>query len=184
MQDKRYPKSCYKMFKSLDETGRQNWASKVRVLLYTYGFGYVWISQDIEDIGLFITQFKVRLIDCMTQKWHSNIIESTRRDTYREFKPQLNIETYLCIDMPFYLRKAFARFRCSSHKLNIELGRHRGIARADRICLQCFNQLNRLVKKMSIMYFSFVLNLMAYVKSTYNVPGIDLVIVKTTSLIS
>ena len=37
------------------------------------------------------------------------------------------------------LRKAFARFRCSSHKFNIELGRHRGIARADRVCLYCFN---------------------------------------------
>lgn len=47
--------------------------------------------------------------------------------------------------MPFYLRKAFARFRCSSHKLNIEVGRHRGIARANRICLYCFNQLKKLV---------------------------------------
>ena len=55
MQDTRYPKSCYKMLKSLDETGRLNWASKVRVLLYTYGFGYVLISQDIGNIDLFIS---------------------------------------------------------------------------------------------------------------------------------
>ena len=46
---------------------RQNWASNVRVVLNTYGFGYVWLSQDIGDIGLFISQFKVRLIDCMSQ---------------------------------------------------------------------------------------------------------------------
>ena len=98
----------------------------------------------------------------MTQKWHSDKTESTRYDTYREFKSQLNIENYLCIDMPFYLRKAFARFRCSSHKLYIELGRHKGIARADRISLHCFNQLNRLVVEE---------------------VGIDMVIVKTTSLI-
>ena len=105
------------------------------------------------DIGLFISQFKVRLIDCMSQKWHSDITDSIRCDIYREFKSQLNIEKYLCIDMPFYLRKAFARFRCSSHKLNIEFGRHRGIARADRICLHCFNQLNRLVVEDEYLVF-------------------------------
>ena len=44
--------------------------------------------------------------------------------------------------MPFFLRKAFVRFRCSNHKLSIEIGRHRGIDRADRICIYCFNQLN------------------------------------------
>ena len=73
-----------------------------------------------------ISQCKVRLTDCMTQKLHSDITDSTQCDRHREFKSLLNIEKYVCIDMPFYLRKAFARFRCSSHKLDIEHGRHRG----------------------------------------------------------
>ena len=47
--------------------------------------------------------------------------------------------------MPFYLRKAFARFRCSSHKFAIETGRNRDIGRLDRICLYCFNHWDRLV---------------------------------------
>ena len=47
--------------------------------------------------------------------------------------------------MPFYLRKAFARFRCSSHKFAIETGRHRDIGRLDRICLYCLNHWDRLV---------------------------------------
>ena len=46
------------------------------------------------------------------------------------------------MDMPFYLRKAFARFRSSSHKLSIEIGRHHNINRADRLCLFCLNQFN------------------------------------------
>ena len=91
---------------------------------------------------MFISQFKLRLTDCMTQKWHSDINDSSRCDTYEEFKTHLNVEKYLCIDMPFFLRKAFASFHCSSHKLSIEIGRHRGIDRADRICIYCFNQLN------------------------------------------
>ena len=39
MQNNRYPKRCYKMLKALDEAGRQNWGSKVRNLLFTYGLG-------------------------------------------------------------------------------------------------------------------------------------------------
>ena len=42
------------MLKALDEAGRQNWASKVRNLLFTYGYGYIRIAQDVGDIGMFI----------------------------------------------------------------------------------------------------------------------------------
>ena len=141
MQNNRYPKNCYKMLKALDEAGRQNWFSKFCNLLFTYGL----IAQDVGDIGMFTSQFKQRLIYCMTQRWHADITESSRCDTYRKFKSLLNVEKYLCIYIPFSLRKAFARFRCSSHKFNIELGRHTGIDRADRVCLYCFNNHNILV---------------------------------------
>ena len=160
MQNNRYPKNCYKMLKALDEAGRQNWVSKVRNLLFTYGFVYIWIAQDVEDIGMFISQFKQRLTDCMTQRWHADISESSRCDTYKEFKSLLNVEKYLCIDIPFSLRKALARFRCSSHKCNIELGRHRGIDRADRVCLYCFNNHNFLVVEGEYYVFLNVKNLM------------------------
>ena len=52
------------------------------------------------------------------------------------------MERYLTLDMPFYLSKAFARFRSSSHKLAIEIGHHHGINRTDRICTFCFNRFN------------------------------------------
>ena len=112
------------MLKTLDEAARQNLVSKVRNLLFTYGFWYIWIVQDVGDIGMLISQFKHPLTDCMTQRWHADISESSRCDTYKEFKLLLNDGKYLCIDIPFSLRKAFARFRCSSHTFNIELGRH------------------------------------------------------------
>ena len=51
MQNNRYPKNCYKMLKALDEADRQNWVSKVRNLLFTYGFWYIWFAQDVGDIG-------------------------------------------------------------------------------------------------------------------------------------
>ena len=130
------------MLKSLDEAGRHTWASNVRRLLYMYGFGYAWIAQEIGNENAFVSQFKIRLTDCMKQNWHSEINESPRCDSYKEFKTLLNVERYLSMDMPFYLRKAFARFRSSSHKLSIENGRHHNNNRVDRICNFCLNQSN------------------------------------------
>ena len=45
---------------------------------------------------------------------------------------------YLSIAIPFTLRKGLACLRWSSYKLNIEIGRHYGIDKVDRICLYCF----------------------------------------------
>ena len=55
----------------------------------------------------------------------------------------LNPERYLCINIPFYVKKSLAKFRCSNHKFLIETGRHFGIKREQQICqftylnLQC-----------------------------------------------
>ena len=78
MSNHRYPKHCYKMLKSLDEARRNTWASKVRRLLYMYGFGYACIAQETCNENAFVRQFKIRLIDCMKQNWHSDISESSR----------------------------------------------------------------------------------------------------------
>ena len=69
MQNNCYPKMFYKMLKSLDEAGRHTWASNVKKnnLLFRYGYGFVWVSQDVGDINIFIKQFKQPLIDYMKQ---------------------------------------------------------------------------------------------------------------------
>jgi len=45
----------------------------------------------------------------------------------------LNPKRYLCINIPFYVRTSLAKFRCSNHQLLIEIGRHLGITREQRI---------------------------------------------------
>ena len=55
-------------------------------LLFRYGFGFVWVSQDVGEVNIFIKQFKQRLIDCMKQNWHSSIDDSPRCDIYKCFK--------------------------------------------------------------------------------------------------
>ena len=47
MEDNRYPKQCYMMLYRLDQAERKTWATHVRTLLYKFGFGYAWISQEV-----------------------------------------------------------------------------------------------------------------------------------------
>ena len=47
MPNSRYPKACYRMLLTLDQHGRNNWATSVKNLLYRYGFGDVWEEQGV-----------------------------------------------------------------------------------------------------------------------------------------
>ena len=51
MPSHRYPKQCYIILKSLDDAGKNCWATKIKSLLYKYGFGFIWISQDVGDVN-------------------------------------------------------------------------------------------------------------------------------------
>ena len=55
----RFPYKCYKMLRNLDETGHITWASKVRELLYKFGFGYVLVTENVGDVNLFMKSFKL-----------------------------------------------------------------------------------------------------------------------------
>ena len=57
MPPHRDPKQCYIMLRNQDDMGRTNWATAVKSLLYRYGFGLVWLSQDFGNMNLFIMQF-------------------------------------------------------------------------------------------------------------------------------
>ena len=61
----------------------------------------------------------------------------------------------LTLDMTLKFRHNLARFRCSSHKLGIEIGRHSGIDRENRICLYCFNKYRlRIIEDEYHVFFS------------------------------
>ena len=66
----RYPFQCYRMLKQLDDTGRKTWSSNIKQLLFSFGFGFVWLAQDVGDSAQFITIFKQRVTDIYTQKWN------------------------------------------------------------------------------------------------------------------
>ena len=52
-------------------------------------------------------------------------------------KSRFSWESYLDHSWKFNDRRSTARIRCSAHKLNCELGRHRNIPRHERTCDYC-----------------------------------------------
>ena len=89
------------MLRSLVSSGKTNWASNVRLLLYKHGFGYVWEADTIGDASRFINLFRQCLADSFTKQWHSEVEESPKVLHYKHFKLILEIEPYLNIDLPF-----------------------------------------------------------------------------------
>ena len=135
MPSQRYPKQCYIMLKALDDAGRECWASKIRKLLYQYGFSFIWISQDVGDVSTFVKMFKHRVENFCTLKWHTSVDNSNRCDHYKHFKSLLTVEKYLTINLQLKYRIAMSKFRMSNHKLSIEIGRHNDTLRENRICI-------------------------------------------------
>ena len=140
METHRYPKQCYIMLKRLDEVGKITWASHVKEMLYKYGFGYVWIAQDVGNSKQLLGLFTQRLKDCFLQDWFAKINESSKAEHYKCFKSLLDVEKYLYIDLSFRYRNALAKFRCSSHSLMIEKGRHMDLDRLYRNCPLCIQR--------------------------------------------
>ena len=127
---------------SINNAGKINCVSHIRILLFKFGFGYAFIAQDIGNPLLFLKEFKQRLIDCNKQNWLSDVQESSKLRTYSTFKTLLEPEKYLHCIILWKYRKALCKFRCSNHDLNIEIGRRFKIPIADRICIFCINVSN------------------------------------------
>ena len=69
--------------------------------------------------------------------WRSFINNSSKLSFYSSVKSRFSWESYLDHSWKFNDRRSTARIRCSAHKLNCELGRHRNIPRHERTCDYC-----------------------------------------------
>ena len=78
-------KACYNMQYSLCERGKINWASKVKDMLFKFGYGYVWEAQEVpESLEAldFVKDFKERLYDCEMQSWSSDVTSTSKLRNY------------------------------------------------------------------------------------------------------
>ena len=89
-----------------------NWSSKVRNLLQNAGFGDVWLFPDSVNFKSCIPVLR----DSGERVWQF-------------------VHHYTCLEN---LKQFLSgHLRLSSHKLNIEIGRHNNIDRQDRKCIIC-----------------------------------------------
>ena len=61
--------SCHKMQVSLDKTDRKVWVTDLKQVLFSNGFGHVWISQGVGNEELFLKAMVLRMIDIAKQIW-------------------------------------------------------------------------------------------------------------------
>ena len=85
------------------------------------------------DLNLIIK----RIHDQYIQTWFSELDQSPKLITNRLFKTSFCYKPYLSRINNHTLRTRLSRFRCSSHNLCIEEGRHPNIAHELRLCKYC-----------------------------------------------
>jgi len=140
MHDNFIPKQCYLMSKQLDYQNRTNWVTHVKNILYKFGFGFVWIAQEVGDPDMFLNKFSLRFKDCCFQDWSSLIDDCPKLESYKLYKTLLNTERYLSVVSNFKYRQAMSIIRCSNHPLQIEVGRRYNIPKHERYCTFCLSQ--------------------------------------------
>ncbi|XP_077994296.1 uncharacterized protein LOC144448021 [Glandiceps talaboti] len=137
MPESRLPFKAYQMLFKMDEQGKHSWVTQVKHLFYQYGFGESCLNQGVGNTVVFLSEFSTRVKDVKSQEWWSEVCANEKTSYYRNFKKELAPEMYISLISLCKYRRALARFRCSSHALEIETGRHRGTDREFRICKLC-----------------------------------------------
>ena len=103
-------KKAYSMLFFFQSVGQENWASRVKRMLYTNGFGYVWENQHVENENEFPTSFTRRLKDKFLQNWSENIENSSKLVVYKQFKLSFGYEYYIDIVNIRKFNKCFGNF--------------------------------------------------------------------------
>ena len=137
MPETRLVKKCYNLQMLDFKNGKVNWVSKVRHILFSFGFGFIWEQQHISNLNTFISEFCFRLKASYEQNWHAAISLSPKSNLYSLFKINFGIESYLNVISISKYRAALAQLRCCSHQLRIETGRYKKELRQHRVCTIC-----------------------------------------------
>ena len=90
----------------------------------------------------FSTMIKSKRINRFKENITNTLIKCTENKegklrTYAIFKTIFQKEKYLSVIQDVSIRKCFMSFRISSHKLEIERGRHKRLSVEKRVCIYC-----------------------------------------------
>ena len=114
------------------------WLKYVKHILCNCGFNYIWESQTFINELWLKHSIKQNLTDQYLQTWLSSVNDSPKALNYRIYKDNLVFENYLNI-LNDKDNLTLSKFRTTNHKLPVENGRWKNIARENRICPLCNN---------------------------------------------
>ena len=118
---------------------RHSWGSAIKDILSDAGMMYIWNNANTISSGQIRKVITANLQHRYAKQWSENIFNpDAKLRTYHGFKKTYSVENYLlCLN--FSKRTLFTRLRLSSHRLEIELGRHSKpkTNKEDRKCKDC-----------------------------------------------
>ena len=116
------------------------WISTVRIVLKLLGLERYFNQPSLlttEKLKEIVTK---KLKENFTREWSTSLasqVGSLR--FYKRFKIEFSREGYLDTVPCYKLRKLISKFRCSDHKLEIEVGRRKKVLADERTCNICMN---------------------------------------------
>lgn len=116
---------------------KQSWLTNVKNLLDKNGFSEVWALPHNVQLDRFLPMLKTRLIDNFIGEVRRGLESCSSMIFYKEISQYFEMSPYLLKIRNRKHRNALSRLRLSSHGLQIETGRHSGIARENRKCILC-----------------------------------------------
>ena len=116
-----------------DNSGRQNWVTKIKNILFRNGFGFVWEAQGIGDLQLFVKEFKDRLIDIHRQEWQAYLNDNSKE--YLEYQPSIVRANYTKFLDCRQMRRALCLLKTDNLPLNA-IARY-GESISNPICAAC-----------------------------------------------
>jgi hypothetical protein len=138
MGNNRLPKKAYMMIKTLDERGKETWATNVRLCLFRYGFGYVWLNQGVGSVRVFLKTLKQRLIDMRWQEWTGHIEDSERFKTFRMCGSMNHkLPVYLNMNIDKYLKFNMTKFRFGVSDIAVHYAKYRFYGNVNLLCPVC-----------------------------------------------
>ena len=139
LSDTNLTKKAYVVLCSLFNSGYKSWVSKIYDVLKHYDLLHYWENEQLLASNLFVSVMKKAVQSKYVSSWNAVITEYPVLRTYCKFKKEFKFEMYLYLIKDPKLRKCLSRFRLSSHKLQIEMGRHCYPKKPEeqRICKLC-----------------------------------------------
>ena len=111
MADFRFTKKAYNTLLALQSQNYTTWACRVRIVLYQFGFGFVWEAQSVGSVKAFVAVFKRRLADCFAQDYHAALQSHDFYSIYATYGSSLTIRPYFSLIRNIFVRKEMTRLR-------------------------------------------------------------------------